>query len=109
MRNPIVNQKQYMKPVRIKNELDLGIGGPTTSEMTLHQDIMQEAAFAVRTKDNKDVSKFWIGERLLRKLNAINFGEFETTNGLVREINGWLTNSYLKDDEKDVDWVPNCN
>mgnify|MGYP004125107519 CR=1 FL=1 len=96
-----------MKPVRIKNELDLEL--TPTSEMTLHQDIMEEAVFAVRTKDNKDVSKFWIGERLLRKLNAINFGEFERTNGLVREVNGWLTNSYLKDDEKDVDWVPNCN
>ena len=96
-----------MKPVRIKNELDLFL--TPTSEMTLHQDIMEEAVFAVRTKDNKDVSKFWIGERLLRKLNAINFGEFERTNGLVREVNGWLTSPYLKDDEKDTDWVPNCN
>ena len=107
MRNPIVNQKQYMKPVRIKNGSELA--STPTSEMTLHQDIMEEAVLAIRTKDNKDVSKFWIGERLLRKLNAINFGEFERTNGLVREVNGWLTNSYLKDDEKDVDWVPNCN
>ena len=54
MRNPIVNQKQYMKPVRIKNGSELA--STPTSEMTLHQDIMEEEQYVMDDFQNRAVS-----------------------------------------------------
>ena len=105
MRNPIVNQIQYRKPM--KNPSYMKLMFSSLDEQTIEQVIACDAILATGLKDDKRARK-QIGFRLAERMNYINHGESMIVDN-VHPINKWLNNPHLKMMDRDTDYVPNCN
>jgi len=105
MRNPIVNQIQYKKPMRNPSYEDLVVS--SFNEQTIHQVIACDAILATKLKHNRK-AMMEVASRLADHMNIINMGEtYIGTN--THPINKWVDHPHLKTTDQDTDWVPNCN
>jgi hypothetical protein len=105
MRNPIVDQNQYKKPM--KNPSYMKLMFSSMNDQTIEQVIACDAILAASLRKDKEAMKE-TGLRLADRFNYVNHGEsiiFDTP----RPINKWLNNPNLKTIDQDTDYVPNCN
>ena len=105
MRNPIVNQIQYRKPM--KNPSYMKLMFSSLDEQTIEQVIACDAILATGLKHDRR-SRNEIGVRLADRFNYVNHGETIIFDE-PRPINKWLNNPNLKTIDQDTDYVPNCN
>ena len=105
MRNPIVNQNQYKKPMNKPSYKKLVFSSMV--DQTIEQVIACDAILATMLRKDKEAMK-QIGSRLAERLNYINTGE-SLIGDNVYPINKWLNNPHLEMIDRDTDYVPNCN
>ena len=105
MRNPIVDQNQYKKPMKNPSYMKLILS--SLDDQTIEQVIACDAILATGLKDDKRARK-QIGFRLAERFNYINYGESIIVDN-VHPINKWLNNPHLEMKNRDTDYVPNCN
>ena len=104
MRNPIVDQNQYKKPMKNPSYHDLIL--TWMEDQTIEQVIACDAIMAASTSD-KEARKD-IGLRLAERFDYVNHGESIIFDE-PRPINKWLNNPHLEMIDRDTDYVPNYN
>ena len=104
MRNPIVDQNQYKKPMKNPSYMELMFS--SMNDQTIEQVITCDAILAASISDKE--AKKGIGLRLAERFDYVNHGESIIFDE-PRPINKWLNNPNLKTIDQDTDYVPNFN
>ena len=104
MRNPLIDQNQYKKPMKNPSYMELIL--TWIEDQTIEQVIACDAILAASISDKE--AKKDIGFRLAERFDYVNHGETIIFDE-PRPINKWLNNPHLKTIDQDTDYVPNCN